>query len=50
MMAGSNTPVVPALSRDPYAAAIALGIRGSRLWSGFELVVMGPCFRRDDGR
>jgi hypothetical protein len=49
--AGNNFIVVPAkrsASRDPYAAATALGICGSRLCLRLEPVVMGPCFRRDD--
>jgi hypothetical protein len=40
--------VVPALSRDPYAAAFRRTHKGSRLCQQQKPVVMGPCFRRDD--
>jgi hypothetical protein len=43
-----TTIVVPALSRDPYAAAFVWGICGSRLCRLQGPVVMGPCVRRDD--
>jgi len=45
-----TTIVVPALSRDPYAAAGVLGACGSGLCQSRQLVVMGPCVRRDDER
>jgi hypothetical protein len=43
-----TTPVVPALSRDPYAAAVVLGTRSSRLCQSQKPVVMGPRVRGDD--
>ena len=40
-----TTVVVPALSRDPYAAAVVLRTCSSRLCQLQKPVVMGPCAR-----
>ncbi len=45
-----TTSVVPALSRDPYAAAVVWGTCGRGLCQLRKPVVMGPGLRRDDER
>ena len=45
-----NSIVVPANARDPYARGLACGTVADAFAHTLTPVVMGPCFRRDDGR